>query len=180
MSEQEAMDGPAKCPNCGGRLLEIRKDDYPEYIRKEDVEGFRQRFVCRSCGSEYTYDSIEGEWGEVPDNSPYHYGRRGNRLLHRVGERRARWVRENWQEIQGEYIDFCLWAGLIDGEENEEAERWASGLGGEGIVFHLRQISDELSGQHLPDMDGSIHPIACEIMMLAKRLEELVLGDRSP
>ncbi|MFP3952264.1 MAG: hypothetical protein ACLFVP_09030 [Candidatus Bathyarchaeia archaeon] len=159
------------CPECGGYLLEIMKDDYPEYINHGNVEGFRHRYVCKNCGHEIIYNTVMDDWSPVPEDTPFHYGKKGNRLLYKVRKQYLDWFKENWKEIQQEYIEYCRWAGHVDRKELKKMDEWVTSLGRDDIILHLRQISDEISN---PDYSGCANVVlALEIFLLAERLEDL-------
>jgi hypothetical protein len=154
------------------RLREICIDSYPEHIEEGKVEGFRHRYVCPKCGNEGTYNTITQTWNNIKEEQ-YHYGKKGNRLLHKTSPSYLKWIQRNWDEIQEEYLDEIRETGQVDEEELEELQDWVHHLGEGEILTHLRQISDELSH---PDYECKSHPaIAAEIILLTQRLEELII-----
>lgn len=161
-----------RCPKCVSRLREINKDYYPEYINHGSVEGFRHRYVCPRCGTEVIYNTVTAVWNKVEENSIYHYGKNGNRLLYRTSKKYITWMQRNWQEIQEEYLGEIREARQIDEEEFEELEEWVQGLGKKEVLTHIRQIADEISH---PDYECRSQPaIAAELILLTRRMEELL------
>ncbi|MBD3205620.1 hypothetical protein GF319_04640 [Candidatus Bathyarchaeota archaeon] len=162
-----------RCPKCDTRLREIYIDNYPEHIEEESIEGFRHRYVCPKCGNEGTFNTITQTWVTINNDEIYHYGKKGNRLLHKTSTTYLNWIQKNWTEIQEEYLEELRDTGQVDGEELDELEEWVRNLDGKSIITHLRQISDELSH---PDYGCKSHPaIAAEIILLTERLEELII-----
>jgi hypothetical protein len=161
-----------RCPECEARLREICIDSYPEHIEEGTIEGFRHRYVCPKCGKERTYNTITQTWKTIKKEQ-YHYGKKGNRLLHKTSTRYLHWIQRNWDEIQEEYLDEIRETGQVDEEELEELQDWVHHLDTREILTHLRQISDELSH---PDYECKSHPaIAAEIILLTQRLGELII-----
>lgn len=170
MREYDIFD--ERCPKCNAKLREIQKDYYPEHIETENLEGFRHRYVCPKCGNEVIYNTIINTWTSINEEALYHYGKKGNRLLHKTSQKYLKWIQRNWDEIQEEYLEEICETGQVDGEELEELQQWAERLGEEEIILHLRQISDELSH---PDYECWSQPtISAELLILTKKLEELL------
>jgi hypothetical protein len=172
MSEEMTDELEALCPKCDGELLEIRKDEYPNYVSKDNVEGFRHRFVCKRCGNETIYNTVKEEWEEIPETIPYRYGKKGNRLLYTLRKEYLEWIRHNWDEIQKEFVDYCIWAGQIDEGEYQLTNEWVAQLEKEDIILQIRQISDEITD--VGDYGCGTVMISLELQMLADRLENLI------
>jgi hypothetical protein len=160
-----------KCSFGGVVLLEINKDERPEYLNHGDFEGFKHRYVCKKRGHEATYNTINKEGGEIPENSTVHYGKKGNKMLYRANERYLKWINENWRGIKEDYIDYCRLAGQLDTEEFEAIEKWVSSLAKEAVFLHLRQFSDEISNLGYGLSSNLMSSI--ELLMLIDRLEEI-------
>lgn len=162
-----------RCPKCSSNLREIFIDNYPEHIQEGNIEGFKHRYVCPKCGNEGTYNTVTRIWVTINNKGKYHYGKKGNRLLHKTSPTFLNWVKKNWTEIKEEYMEEICETQQIDSEELDELEKWVHQLDKMDVLTHLRQISDELSH---PDYGCKSHPaIAAEIILLTERLEELVI-----
>jgi len=168
---QDLKSFKEKCPKCNSKLLEIKKDYYPEYIETEKIEGFKHRYVCSTCGNEIIYNTITNNWTTIDQDALYHYGKKGNRLLNKTSKQYLDWIQRNWNEIREEFIEEIIKTGQVDIQEIVELEEWIKGLVQKEIILHLRQLSDELS---YPDYNCSSQPtMAMELILLTQRLEEL-------